>query len=196
MYELIKSSFQAYASAAAFSGLWILLATIIPPSIALAFATIQKEKNKTRITTSDNDFVVTVPNVFLTVGALGSAMFSAVVLAFTFLSDDYPHWLFYAIFGLFIWLSVYLMVKTLTFRVVVKGESITVHSAFKKPYSFVCDEIVSAVRQTKNNKVKSERIVVKTVHAKKFVVESSEIAYEHFARKMQRSVKKDCLVGF
>ena len=36
MYELIKSSFQAYASAAAFSGLWILLAV---------YGTFKKTKN-------------------------------------------------------------------------------------------------------------------------------------------------------
>lgn len=117
-------------------------------------------------------------------------------MGFTFLSDERPHLIFYVFFGLGIWLGTYLCVKTLTFKVVVKDEIITVFTAFKKPYSFTFDEIVSAVHQVKKNQMKSERIVIKTTNKKRLIVESGEVSYKRFAKKVQLEVKKEYLVGF
>ena len=89
-----------------------------------------------------------------------------------------------------------MIVKTLNFKVIVKEKKITVFSAFRKPYSFTFGEIVSAVRQTKKNQMKSERIVVKTVSGKRLIVESSEISYKRFAKKVQLEVRREYLVGF
>lgn len=119
-----------------------------------------------------------------------------VLLGFTFLSNERPHFIFYVVFGLFLWLGTYLIVKTLNFKVIVKEKKITVFSAFRKPYSFTFGEIVSAVRQTKKNQMKSERIVVKTVSGKRLIVESSEISYKRFAKKVQLEVRREYLVGF
>ena len=118
-----------------------------------------------------------------------------VLLGFTFLSNERPHFIFYVVFGLFLWLGTYLIVKTLNFKVIVKEKKITVFSAFRKPYSFTFGEIVSAVRQIKNQ-MKSERIVVKTVSGKRLIVESSEISYKRFAKKVQLEVRREYLVGF
>ena len=90
----------------------------------------------------------------------------------------------------------YLILKTLNFKVIVKGENITVFSTFRKPYSFTFNEIVSAVRQVKKNQVKSERIVIRTVDGRKLIVESVEISYERFAKRIQAEVRSEYLVGF
>ena len=145
---------------------------------------------------NDKNFTVVIPNAVLTVGALCALMSSAVLVAFTFLSNETPHVIFYVVFGLFFCLGVYLIVKTLTFKVVVKGEQITAFSAFRKPYTFTFSEIVSAARQVKKNQMKSERIVIKTLSGKRLIVENSEISYKKFAKRIQQEVEKQYLNGF
>ena len=52
----------------------------------------------------------------------------------------------------------------------------------RKEYSFTFDEIVSVVRQVKKNKVKSERLIIKTCAGKKLIVENAEISYDRFKK--------------
>lgn len=89
-----------------------------------------------------------------------------------------------------------MIVKTITFKVIVEGNKITVFSAFRKPYSFTFSEIALAVRQVKNNQKKSERIVITTSNGKRLIVENAEIGYKRFAKRIQSEVKKELLVGF
>jgi hypothetical protein len=97
---------------------------------------------------------------------------------------------------LFFGVGIYLIIKTLTFKVIVEGNKLTVFSAFRKPYSFTFSEIVSAVRQVKNNQKKSERIVIKTSGGKRVIVENAEINYKRFAKRIQTEVNKERLDGF
>ena len=79
---------------------------------------------------------------------------------------------------------------------IVKNEKITVYSILKKPYSFTFNEVNLVVRQVKKNKEKSERIVIKTTLGRKLIVESGEIAYKMFAKKVESEVEKKYLFGF
>ena len=164
--------------------------------MALIFSVMQNAGIKTSNTMSDENFTVMIPSIVMIIGAMCALMALAVLLGFTFLSDERPHFIFYVVFGFLFWLGTYLIVKTLTFKIIVKEGKITVFSAFRKPYSFTFDEVVSAVRQVKKNKMKSERIVIKTVSSKRLIVESGESSYKRFAKKVQLEVKKECLVGF
>lgn len=145
---------------------------------------------------SDYNFSVTIPNTVLIIGIMDAAMSVTVLLCFTLFSSKLPHLIFYIFFGLFFWLGIYLIIKTLNFKVIVKGDTITVFSTLKKTFSFTFSEIISAVRQTKNNKIKSERIVIKTISNKKLIVESSEISYKRFAKRIKLEVKSEYLIGF
>lgn len=174
----------------------ILSAILVPACVMLIFSVIQKNGVKKSKTMSDENFTVMIPSIVLIIGIICALMSTAVLLGFTFLSDERPHFIFYVTFGLFFWVGLYLILRTLTFKVIVKGERITVFSAFKKPYTFTFSEIVSAVRQVKKSQTKSERLVIKTVDGKKLIVESLEISYKRFAKKVQLEVKNEYLVGF
>lgn len=174
----------------------ILSVIFLPAYVAVIFSVIQKSKVKISNTMSDKNFTVMVPSIVLIIGAMCALMSTLVLLGFTFLSDELPHVIFYVVFGLFFWLGMYLIIKTLTFKVIVKGERITVFSAFRKPYSFTFSKIVSAVRQVKKNQTKSERIVIKTTDGKKLIVESAETSYKRFVKKLQLEVSSEYLDGF
>ena len=145
---------------------------------------------------SDENFTVMIPSIVMIIGAMCALMSLSVLLGFTFLSDELPHFIFYVVFGFLFWIGMYLIVKTLTFKVIVKEGKVTVFSAFRKSYSFTFDEVVLAVRQVKKNQMKSERIVIKTESGKRLIVESSESSYKRFSKIVQLEVKKECMVGF
>lgn len=171
-------------------------AILLLPSITLVFSVMENQKKKVSQKMSDKSFTVMLPNMVLIIGAMAVFTALAVMLGFTFLSAEKPFLFFYVVFGALLWLGTYLIVKTLTFKVVVKDDLITVHTAFRKPYSFTFSEIASAVRQVKDNQVKSERIVIKTTTGRKLIVERAEISYKRFATKISTEVSRERLVGF
>ncbi|WP_141720221.1 DUF6560 family protein [Massilioclostridium coli] len=174
----------------------ILFIIFLPVCLPLAFLSTHKSENKPGKAISDDNFTVSIPSTVIIIGILCNITSCAVLLGFTFFSKELPHFIFYCIFGLFFWLGIYLILKTLAWKVVIKGEKITVFSFFKKPYSFTFSEISSVVRQVKQNQVNSERIVIKTITGKKLIVENMEISYNRFAKKIQMQVKKEKLIGF
>lgn len=174
----------------------ILMAILVPTSVSLVFSIMESSKVKISKKMTDENFTVMIPNIVIMIGALAAFMSCTVMLCFTFFSDEVPHPIFYVTCGLLLWVGVYLIIKTLTFKVIVEGDKITVFSAFRKPYSFTFSEIVSAVRQVKNNQKKSERIVIKTSGGKRVIVENAEINYKRFAKRIQTEVNKERLDGF
>lgn len=174
----------------------ILLAIFLPVCITLVYSVIRRTGSNTSKAMTNEHFTVSIPSIVLIIGIACALMSTLVILGFTFLSAELPHVIFYIAFGLFLWLGVYLFLKTIKFKVIVNEKLITVHSVFSKSFTFEFSEIVSAVRQIKNNQVKSERIVVKTKSGKKFIVESSEVAYKLFLQKIKMEVKSECLSGF
>lgn len=174
----------------------ILSAIFIPACVMGIFSIIQKTSTKTSKTMSDKHFVVMIPNTVSIIGIMCALMSILVLLGFTIFSNELPHLIFYIVFGIFLCLGMYLVLKTLTFKVVVKDETITVFSAFRKPYTFTFSEINSVVRQVKRNQIKSERMVIKTISGKKLIVESSEISYKRFMKRIKAEVKTENMIGF
>ena len=125
----------------------ILLIIFLPAVVMLAFSLIKKSGDKVSNKMSDKNFTVMLSDMVLWVGVFACLTASVVLLVFSFFSEELPHWIFYVTFGGFFWSGMYLILKTLNFKVIVKGENITVFSTFRKPYSFTFNEIVSAVRQ-------------------------------------------------
>lgn len=153
-----------------------------------------KDKAKKRIT--DQDFTVQVPMGIFGLGVALVIAFVLLTLGFTFFSKELPHTIFYVFAGIFIFFGLYLIFKTLCFKVIVRGNSITVYSIFRRPYTFGFQDIVTAVRQVKNNQVKSERIVVRTESGRKLIVERVEIGYANFRKKLYEELDHARLTGF
>ena len=174
----------------------MMLLAILPSGIALIFSVMQNQTIEVSKTMTNKNFTVALPNMVLIVGAMAVFTALAVMLGFTFLSDEKPLLIFYVVFGALLWLGTYLIVKTLTFKVMVRDNLITVYSAFRRPYSFTFSEIASAVRQVKDNQVKSERIVIKTTTNRKLIVERTEISYRKFVARILSEVPQERLVGF
>lgn len=174
----------------------ILSAIFIPAGVSLFFSYMQIERCKQEKKATSENFTVYIPSMVCGIGVIGVIVLSIPIVAFTFFSAERPHLIFYICFGGGIWLSIYLIVKTLTFKVSVKGENITVYSAFRKPYTFTFDEIDSALRQVKKNQLKSERIVIKTTCRRRVIVESAEVSYHRFLNKVKEKVAPERLSGF
>lgn len=174
----------------------MLFSILIPLVLSIVFVSIQKSNHKKSAKMTDNNFTVQLPSFVMLLGGLLCLMAIIMAICFTFFSNESPHFIFYLCLGFFFFPGIYMILKTARFKVVVNNKSVTVFSVVKKAYSFTFDEVVSVVRQTKKNQVKSERIVVKTIHGKKLIVESSEVAYKRFVKKIKKEVKKEYLYGF
>lgn len=143
------------------------------------------------------EFVVSIPRIVFWIGAVESTICLLVMTLFTVFSDPDPHWIFYITFGLFSLLGLYLVVKTVTFYVVVKGDLITVYSATRRPYSFRFQEIVLVKRQVKQTYYgPRERMIIKAKDKKRVIVESSEISYFRMLDKIKNEVSDDLRTGF
>lgn len=174
----------------------IIFSTLLPLILSIIFVSIQKSNHKKSAKMTDNKFTVQLPTFVALLGGLLCLIAVFMGIGFTFFSNERPHFIFYLCLGFFFIPGVYLILKTFRFKVMVNDKNITVFSIIKKPYSFKFDEVITAVRQTKKNQVKSERIVVKTIHGQKLIVESAEVAYKRFVKKIKTEVKKECLHGF
>lgn len=173
-----------------------LTSILTPVFLTLVFSVILISRQKADEKTSDMHFKVTVPKMVMTLGFALMLMSTLIMLCFTLFSEELPHWIFYLVLGLSILVGLYMVLKTLRFKVIVEGEKITVFSIIRRPYTFTFSEIVSAVRQVKKNQLKSERMVIKTASGKKLIVESAEISYERFKKRVGSEVEKQYLVGF
>ena len=167
------------------------------------FVKAQESKAEANQTMSDEYFIIKLPMNFFVPGVAGIIVFATIMLGFTLFPNETSDGsrltvmiLFYCVCGGFTWLCLFLALKTVKFKVVVKGDEIIVYSVFSKPYSFIFGEIVSVLREVKNNQLKSERMVIETITGKTFVVESAEISYERFLRKIKSEVKSELLEGF
>lgn len=150
---------------------------------------------KTNAHTSEN-FTVAFPYSLLKLGIVCDAILIAFALAFTFSPDGPPEPLFYVIWGGFCMIGVYLIILTLCSKVIVREKTIIALSFLRKPYVFTFDEISSVKRQVKQNKVESERMVIRTTSGRKVIVERGQDFYRTFMDKIKSEVEKSKLVGF
>ena len=156
-----------------------------------------KIHKQVKITKTKENFVVSIPRIVFWIGAVESIVCWLVMTLFTVFSDPDPHWIFYITFGLFSLLGLYLVVKTVTFRVVVKGDLITVYSALRRPYSFRFNEIVFVKRQVKQTYYgQGERMIIKAKDKKRVIVDSAEVSYFLMLDKIKNEVSNDLRTGF
>ena len=143
-----------------------------------------------------NKIILNVPEIVRYLGIINSVIFSIFAIVFILTSEEQLHWSFYIFYGAFISVGVFMVVLTKRWKVVVKNDKITVYTLINGQYSFTCDEIVSIQRQTKKNRVKSERIVIKTSGKKKLIVESSHTSYFKFVSYLIDNTEISIRSGF
>lgn len=156
--------------------------------------------NKTpkTIYTEKKYYIMKFPEFIVFIGAITIAMSILAMLMFTFTSETMPHPIFYVVFGGFYYLGLFLIFKTINYKIIVKETEIIVFSTFKKPYSFIYSDIESVIRQTKQrySGPPAERLVIKIYSGKKVIVEHSVSSYKKFYQLIKTKVANDKLIGF
>lgn len=143
-----------------------------------------------------NELVLTVPEIVGHVGVIDLCIFSVLAIFFFLTSEEQLHWSFYLLYGAFISIGLYMFALTKKWKVIVKNDRILAYPLIKGAYSFTCGEIVSVQRQVKKNRVKSERIVIKTNSKKKLIVESGHTSYFKFVSYLLDKTESDIRHGF
>ena len=181
----------------------IIYVVLMPITLRYFFAKAREARIEASQAMSDEHFIIRLPMNFFVLGVVGIIFFGTIMFGFTLFHSESPDSsnpatmiVFYAVFGGFTWACVFLALRTAKFKVMVDSDTITVHSMFIKPYSFTFSEIISVYREEKFNRVKSELLEIKTITGKKFVVESAEISYERFLRRIRAEVKTEFFDGF
>ena len=143
-----------------------------------------------------NKIILKVPEIVGYIGIINSAIFSTLAIFFILTLEEQLHWSFYVFYGAFISVGLFMIVLAKRWKVVVKHNRIMVYTLINGQYSFTCDEIVSIQRQVKKNRVKSERIVIKTSGKKKLIVESSHTSYFKFVSYLIANTETGIRDGF
>lgn len=145
-------------------------------------------------------FTVCIPNLYAVVGVITMLVFGLFIIFSHFIwpnENRYSMIIFYVIFGAFFLLGIYLVIKTIRFRIMVEKDKITVYPLFSRTYMFTFDDINTVVRQTKRqHKGHGERIIIRTKQGKKIIVENSFVAYFKLIDEIQVHVESSRLVGF
>ena len=143
-----------------------------------------------------NKIVVYVPKVLYTLGVIESTFCAFLMAYFIVSSKETLPLVFYIIYGLLISIGIFAVLLQKRWRVVVQNSQITVYPFIGAKYTFTYDEIVSIKRQIKKNRVKSERVVIKTINKKKLIVENSHIGYEIFLKQLILETNEGIRIGF
>lgn len=174
----------------------ILSATIVPTFVMLIFSFVNRLNANVPKRATDNRFIIEFPRLYFTIGVICVIIFSVAIICFTIFSQELPNVIFYAVYGFFVLVGIYIALRALKSKVIVNDTKITVYRIIFKPYDFLFSDIVSVKRQKRNNQMKSERMVIRTRDGKKLIVESSQISYKRFLKRIKSEVKSELLVGF
>lgn len=145
---------------------------------------------------SSSKIILTVPAIVGYLGCLNSIIFSFLAMFFIKTTKEQLHWSFYIIFSLLICAGLFMIILTKRWSVVVKNDFILVKPILGTKYAFTCNEIISIQRQVKKNRVKSERIVIKTKERKKLIVENSHTSYYKFVSYLIENTEENIRYGF
>ena len=177
--------------------------TLLGVVLWLFYSSIAKAKIAADGKMTDELFCVMLPKAILILGVVVVFMCAMVILFFSIFPKNpseaptAPQGIvFFIVFGGFSLLGLYLALRAAKFKVVVEGEKVTVYPIFIKPYTFTFYEIVSVIRQVSKNKLKSEGLLIKTISGKNLRIESAEISYDRFLRRIKAEVKSELLIGF
>lgn len=176
----------------------IIIFAILLPICISSFVNINRTLTKRASKrASKNKFIIYIPEVYAVVGFLVAFVFSAFILFSPLLwpnENGKSLIVFYISFGAFVLLGIYIIIKSLRFRIVVDKGVLTVYPLFQKSYSFTFDEVEIVTRQTKKRyEGYAERLVVRTKDGKKTIIESSFVNYKKMVEQIIENVDRSKL---
>lgn len=179
----------------------ILLCIFVPACLALLFyAIIYISAHRVSSQKVEKGiFTVSIPNLYAVVGGVTAMIFGIFILFSPIIWPNEPNSfiIFYVVFGAFFWLGIYLVIKTIRFRIVMEESKITAYPLFARAYTFTFEDISTVVRQTKKtHKGQAERIIIRTIQGRKIIVENSFTAYFKLVDKIQENVDASKRMGF
>ena len=140
--------------------------------------------------------VLTVPAIVGQIGIIDLVIFSILAIYFFFTTKGQLHWSFYMFYGVFVSVSLFMIILSKKWKVIVKKDNIMVYPLIGEKYSFSFDEIISIERQVKRNRRKSERVIIKTNTKKRLIVESAHISYFKFILYLLERTESNIRCGF
>ena len=174
----------------------VIFAVLLPYSVCFAFSIIRKDNKKRIKHFTDKHFIISLSPMVMHIGFIMIGITLIMLFAFTLTSDEPLHWLFYMFMGLFLAYGLFLVFITITFRIDVNGEMVSVNPLLRKPYSFMFNEIILAERKIVNSTIRHEFVTLQILGKKKLTVEDHEISYKRFLKKLQNELPGERLVGF
>lgn len=174
----------------------ILAVILLLPCIMGIIAVNQKIKRNNNTAMHDEDFIVEIPDAFVSIGIIIALFSAGIMLGFTMFTEQIPHISFYVVLGVLFWLGCCLIFRTLTHKIIVKETNIAVYSSFGKTCYLNFSDIDSATRKCSTGKTRREKIIVRTTSGKQFTVESGEICYKYFKERIKSQIPKEKLFGF
>ena len=157
------------------------------------------KKRKTLKRATKNSFTVYIAEQYAVIGALDVLILGLFIVFSPILwpnENIKSMAIFYIVFGVGVLLGVYIMIKSLRFRIVVKNENLTVYPLLSKSYTFTFDDIETVKRQVKKRyEGQAERIVIRTNQGRKVIAESLFVAYRKLIEKIHENVDESKLIG-
>lgn len=178
----------------------ISFAIIMPTVLTFVFAAIRNAKSNPHGEMTDQEFVVKYPKTIMWIGLVCNAILVAVGIILTLYwsgkANTTSFVLLYVVFGLFIVLGTYLVLKCLIFRISVSGEQIKAYNLFRRPHVFSFNDIDSAEVQIKGSNINPERIIIRTTSGKKIIAESMAKSYDRLVKRVKEEVPPERLKGY
>lgn len=179
----------------------IILFVVLLPICISSFVNINhKIAKRASKRASKNNFIVYAPEIYAIIGFLVAFVFGTFMLFSPLLwpnENGKSLIFFYISFGAFVLLGIYIIIKTLRFRIVVERVFLTVYPLFQKSYSFTFDEVKTVTRQIKKRyNGRTERIIILTNQGKRVVVDSSFVSYKKLVKIIQENITVSKLIGF
>ena len=174
------------------------LSLYILPVIVLALCLLLKRKTLAkRCRRRKSCYVVCIPDFVAVLGTVFAAAVSllGVYAALTASGAKSEMLIIYLICGGGQWLGIYAAALTIRWRIVVKGNDLTVYPLFSKIYQINLRDVISAKRQVKDNQTRSERIVLRTSRHR-VVIDKSMIAYNLFKAHLESELPQSIREGF
>ena len=159
----------------------LCLATYVSVLILLIMATVCRLKRPAFLSNSENRFSIHITETYAMIGGLCSIAGTIMLIAFSIDAREKEPLFFYAMCCSFVWFGAYITIKSLAFRIDVKGEQIIIYSMIHKPRILYPGDLISVKRQTKQARThQMERVVIKTNKTGRIIVENSFFNYERF----------------
>lgn len=174
----------------------ILMGVLVPLCISGVFVLMSVLNARGLKSHIKNQLVVQLPSFTGTIGLFGAFLMIGITILLSVVSSPTPHPVFYVLMSVLTYMSLFLFLKAKFWRITVEDNIINVHPIVKKPYSFHFQDIIFVKRQVKQNRVNSERVVIKTSTGKKVIAESAELGYEQLVKLIVERVDNQFLEGF